>query len=39
MTREEICDLFNVSMCVVKSIAEIKNYYYVCEELNDKIKI
>ena len=38
MTREEICDLFNVSMCVVKSIAEIKNYYYVCEELNDKIK-
>lgn len=38
MDRHEIAKIFNVDISVVKSISEIKNYYYVCEELNDKIK-
>ena len=38
MDRKEIAKIFDVKLCVIKSIAEVKNYYYVCEELNDKIK-
>lgn len=38
MDKREIAKIFNVDISVVKSISEIRNYYYVCEELNDKIK-
>lgn len=38
MDRKEIAKMFNVKLCTIKSIAEVKTYYYVCEELNDKIK-
>lgn len=37
MDRREISELLNVPYCVVKSIAECKNYSYVHEELNDLI--
>lgn len=36
--KRELSEIFNVDIGVIKSISEIKNYYYVCEELNDKIK-
>lgn len=38
MDRKELAKMYNVDISIIKSIAEIKNYYYVCEELNDKIK-
>ena len=38
MDRHEIADIFNVDISVIKSIAEIRNYYYVSEELNNLIK-
>lgn len=34
----ELSEIFNVDIGVIKSISEARNYYYVCEELNDKIK-
>lgn len=38
MDRKELARMYNVDISVIKGIAEIRNYYYVCEELNDKIK-
>ena len=38
MDRHEIANIFNVKINVIKSIAEISNYSYVSEELNDSIK-
>lgn len=38
MDRQEIADIFNIDVSTVKSIAEVRNYYYVAEELNDSIK-
>lgn len=38
MDRHEIANIFDVDVCVIKAIAEVKTYYYVCEELNDEIK-
>ena len=38
MDRHEIAKIFDIDISVIKSISEIKNYYYVCEELNDVIK-
>ena len=36
--KRELSEIFNVDIGVIKSISEARNYYYVCEELNDKIK-
>ena len=38
MDKHEIAKIFDVDIGVIKSISEIRNYYYVCEELNDEIK-